>query len=132
MSFETPLKVMLLNDRHEIPWITLAQIVYESTLTGETYTVPRHFRTDGASIPRWLIMMAPPLAMRFMGSGVWLGFREGVLHDWLRRPDKVTGKPPVPAKVAHLIFREALIDAGYPDDMVSAYYAAVKLFNSGD
>ncbi len=86
-------------------------------------------RTDGASVPRSLILMAPPLAMRFMGQGVWQGFKQGVLHDWLRRPEKATGKPPVPANVAHLVFREALIEADYPDDLVSAYYAAVKLFN---
>ncbi len=130
MAFETALKVMLLNDRHSHPWITIAPLVYESALTGETYWVPENFRTDGASIPRALILMASPLAMRFMGAGVWQGFKQGVLHDWLRRPDKATGKPPVSAKVAHLIFKEALTDAGYSDDLVSAYYTAVTLFNS--
>lgn len=130
MPFETPLKVQLLQDRTEYPWITLAPLVYESPLTGETYWVPENFRTDGSSVPRSLILMAPPLAMRFMGSGVWMGFKQGVLHDWLRRPDKATGLPPVPAKVAHLVFREALIDAWYPPEVVSAYYAAVRLFNS--
>lgn len=126
MPFHTPLKVMLLNDRSLFPWITLSPLVYESPMTGETYWVPENIRTDGASIPRALILMAPPLAARFMGNGVWLGFKQGVLHDWLRRGPN----PPVSAKVAHLIFREALTDAGYPDDLVSAYYAAVKLFNS--
>lgn len=121
---------MLLNDRGVYPWITLAPLVYESEITGETYLVPENFRTDGSSVPRYLILMAPPLAMRFMGLGVWRGFKQGVLHDWLRRPEKATGKPPVPAKVAHLIFKEALTDAGYPDDLVNSYHAAVTLFNS--
>ena len=121
---------MLLNDRGAYPWITLAPLVYESELTGDTYWIPENFMTDGSSVPRALILMAPPLAMRFMGSGVWQGFKQGVLHDWLRRPDKATGFPPVPAKVAHLIFREALAEAGYPDDLVSSYYAAVVTFNS--
>lgn len=130
MSFVTPLKVQLLSDRHKYPWILTAPLVYESALTGETYSVPKHFRTDGSSVPRALILMAPPLAMRFMGAGIWMGFKSGCLHDFLRRPDKATGKPPVPAKVAHLIFREALTDAGYPDDLISSYYAAVVTFNS--
>ena len=129
MPFHTPLKVQLLNDRTTFPWILTAPLVYESELTGETYWIPENFRTDGSSIPRSLILLAPPLAMRFMGKGVWQGFREGCLHDWLRRKDK-DGKHPVPAKVAHLIFKEALTEANYPDDLISAYYQAVKLFNS--
>lgn len=130
MPFTTPLRVQFLSDTSVYPWILLEDLVYESALTGETYTAPKHLRTDGASIPRAMLMLAPALAMRFMGYGVWKGFKQGVLHDHLRRRDKVTGKTPVPAKVAHLIFREALQDAGYPDDLVSAYYAAVVLFNS--
>lgn len=130
MPFLTPLKVQFLADRTQFPWITLAPLVYESELTGETYWVPENFRTDGASVPRALILFFPPLAARFFGSGIWQGFKQGVLHDYLRRPDRVTGKPPVPAKVAHLVFREALTDAGYPDDLISSYYAAVSLFNS--
>lgn len=132
MPFNTLLEVALLNDRHPLPWITTAILDYDSPLTGEAYTVPRHFRTDGASIPTALLTLpalGPLIALRFMGEGVWQGFKQGVLHDYLRRPDP-TGKPPVPAKVAHLIFREALIDAGYSDDLVSAYYAAVVAFNS--
>lgn len=130
MPFHTPLKVMLLSDRTQFPWILTAPLVYESEVLGDTVWVPEHFRTDGSSVPRALILMAPPLAMRFMGQGVWQGFKQGVLHDYLRRPDKTTGKPPVPAKVAHLVFKEALTEAGYPDDLVSAYYQAVKVFNS--
>lgn len=126
MPFTSPLQVQYLNTRSVFPWITLAELEYESPLTGETYIVPKHFRTDGASVPSFLILMNPPLAMRFMGTGVWHGFREGVLHDFLRRGPN----PPVPAAVAHRVFREALYDAGYPEDLCEAYYAAVKLFNS--
>jgi hypothetical protein len=132
MGFETPLVVQFLNDRSVFPWITTEPLVYESALTGGTYTVPRHFRTDGSSIPKALIalpVVGQGLALRFMGKGVWQGFKAGCLHDFLRRPDKA-GRLPVPAYLAHRVFREALIDAGYPDDLVSAYYAAVVLFNS--
>ena len=123
MPFQTPLKAHLLNDRAIFPWILLSPLVYESDLTGETYTAPTHFRTDGASVPK-AILLLPLLAMRFMGEGVWCGFKAGVMHDYLRRT-KI-----VPAKVAHLVFREALVESDYPPDLVSAYYAAVVAFNS--
>lgn len=126
--FHTPLKVQLLNDRGQFPWITLAPLVYESALTGETYTVPANFRTDGASVPSALMLFAAPVAMRYFGEGVWLGFREGVLHDYLRRK-RADGTTPVPAAVAHKVFREALTEAGYPEDLVANYYAAVATFN---
>jgi hypothetical protein len=126
MPFNDALQVQLLNDRSVFPFITLQELSYESPMTGETYTVRRHFRTDGSSVPRALILLAPALAMRFMGQGVWMGFREGVLHDYLRRGPN----PPVPAHVAHKIFREALYSEGYEADMVEAYYQAVRLFNS--
>lgn len=127
------LKVQLLNDREQFPWITLDKLVYEDPETGVEYTVPRHFRTDGASLPKSLVLIpgiGPLLFQRFFGEGVWQGFREGVLHDYLRRP--VKGKRPVEAKEAHLIFRRALEEAGYPYDLVSAYYGAVVKFNSND
>lgn len=130
MSFISPwnnAKVMLLNDRAERPWIMLERMEFESELTGETYVVPRNFRHDGASIPAMIVLIpvvGAALFLRFFGKGVFLGFREGALHDWLRQ------QPHIPAHLAHKIFREALRAAGYPEDMVSAYYAAVVAFNS--
>lgn len=126
MPFLSTLQVQFLDDRSAFPWITLAPLEYESELTGETYTVPKHFRTDGASVPRALMLFAPPVAARFFGHGVWMGFKQGVLHDYLRRGPN----PPVSAAVAHRVFREALYVAGYPDDLCENYYAAVKMFNS--
>jgi len=93
-------------------------------MTSPTYEVPRHFRTDGASVPKALMLFAPPLAARFFGSGVWLGFKQGVVHDWLRRENIV------PADVAHRVFREALYEAMYPPDLIENYYAAVVKFNT--
>ena len=125
MPFLTPLKVQLLNDRAEFPWITLEPLVYEAK-DGTIYTVPRHFRTDGATVSPLLSVpvIGQALALRFFGEGVWQGFREGVLHDYLRRkrPD---GTRPVPAAVAHRVFKEALEEAGYPYDLVESYYDAV-------
>jgi hypothetical protein len=127
MPFESTLQVMLLDDRAQFPWLTVAPLVYECPLTGETYEVPKNFRTDFASIPIALAsvpVVGQLLVMRYFGGGVFMGAKQGVLHDWLRR------ELVVPAKTAHLIFREALYDGRYPEDMVENYYSAVKLFNS--
>jgi hypothetical protein len=127
--FLTPLQIQFLDDRSAFPWITLAPLEYECELTGETYTVPKHFRTDGASVPMALAalpVVGAALAMRYFGSGVWHGFKQGVLHDFLRRGDN----PPVPAQVAHRIFRAALYEAGYPPDLCESYYSALVAFNS--
>lgn len=129
MPFNTQLEVVLLDDRSVFPWILTAPLEYECPLTGEVYTVPKHFRTDGASVPAAIValpIIGPTLLLRFFGKGVFLGFKQGVLHDYLRRGDN----PPVPAHVAHKIFRGALQEAGYPEDLCNAYYAAVKAFNS--
>lgn len=129
MPFVTPLRLQFLDDRSVFPWITTDELVYESELTGETYIVPRHFRTDGASVPEMVAavpVIGPALFMRYFGRGVFHGFKQGVLHDWLRRG----APPPVPAAVAHRIFRAALYEAGYPPDMCENYYAAVVAFNS--
>lgn len=124
-------KVMLLSDRHILPWITLEQLVYESPLTGETYVIPKHMRTDAASIPKALVLVpvvGPALFQRFFGRGVWQGFREAILHDYLRT--KKDGAYPVPSSMAHSIFEEALTEAGYPEDLIENYVAAVRTFNS--
>jgi hypothetical protein len=129
MPFLTPLKVQLLNDREKLPWITLEPLVYEAK-DGTTYTVPKHFRTDGASIPKALLLLpviGVALFQRYFGVGVWQGFKDGVLHDYLRR--KRNGTTVVDAATAHRIFKEALEESGYPEDLVSNYYDAVRKFN---
>lgn len=132
MPFLDPPFFELVDDRSDKPWKTTSSRRWQDPLTGEVHTIPSEFRTDGSSVPK-LLMMVPLigrfLALRFMGKGLWLGFGEGVLHDYLRRPD-FDGLPPVPAAEAHLKFKRALEEAGYPYDMVENYYAAVKRFNS--
>lgn len=123
---------MLLNDRHALPWILTEKLWYDSPLTGEMYEIERHFRTNLVSMPMALAavpVIGQMLVIRYFGSGVWLGAREGALHDWLRTPDK-DGNFIVPAHIAHKIFREALYDAGYPYDLCETYYSAVVAFNS--
>lgn len=115
---------MLLNDRHEFPWISLRPLEYEDPITGSIFIVPKHFRTDGSSVPKY-VMLLPPLAMSIFGSGLWMGFREGVLHDYLLRFDIVA------PSIAHRIFRTALYEAGYPAELCEIYYSAVRLANRG-
>ena len=127
MFVGAPLKVMLLDDRLPKPWSVLEPQQYDCPMTGETYIVERGFRTDGSSVP--IAIAAVPvigaiLVVRYFGGGVFMGFREGVLHDRLRQD------PNIPAILAHRIFREALYANGYPSDLVENYYAALKLFNS--
>jgi len=132
MFVSPPLKVMLIDDRAQFPWFVLEPQQYECDLTGETYFVERGFRTDGASVPVALAafpLVGPLLLMQYFGGGVFMGFREGVLHDRLRREDE-NGETLVPAHIAHKVFREALRKGGYSDALVENYYAAVKAFNS--
>ena len=133
MSFSANFELMLLDPRSVFPWLTLNEVEYEDAVTGEIYRVPRHFRTDLSSVPiavSAIPVIGPLLVMRFFGKGIWLGAEEGILHDWLRRPDKITGLPPVPAHVAHKIYRGALYKRGYPPDLCELYYQAVLRFNS--
>lgn len=129
MPFQTMLDVRFLDDRSVFPWVTLSELVYECDLTGETYVVPRNFRTDGASVPEAIAavpVVGQSLFIRYFGAGVFHGFKQGVLHDFLRRGDN----PPVRPHVAHRIFRHALYEAGYPADLCESYFHAVRLFNS--
>lgn len=135
MAFVSPwanLHVMLVSDRHRLPWILTEKLVYESPLTGDEYEIPRHFRTNLVSMPKMLAAL-PGIGgfavLKFMGEGVWMGAREAVLHDWLRTRNR-SGDLPVPAMVAHRVFREALYGANYAPDMIELYYAAVVNFNS--
>lgn len=135
MPFVSPftnLNVMLLNDRHPLPWILTEKLIYESPLTGEEYVIPRHFRTDLVSIPKALAALpgvGTYMMLQFFGTGVWMGARESVVHDWLRRPNKETGVPPVAPVLAHRIFREALYFGNYTPEMIELYYRAVTAFD---
>jgi len=132
--FITPLKLQLLNEDSVFPWITLAPFIYEDPDTGEQYEVPVNFRTDGPSLPMKLLASIPlagqAIIIASFATGIFKGFKEGVLHDWARR--KVNGVRPMPAPAAHALFRKALIEYNYPPAIVDAYYGAVVLFNSSD
>lgn len=119
------------------------QMSWADPKTGEVHTIPVNFRTDGVSEPIAIALIpiiGQLLTVSHFGYGVFMGFKQGVLHDYLRRRpaiwdgDKIVGygDPPVPALVAHEKFKRALIEAGYPDELVDAYYAAVRAANTND
>lgn len=131
MAFVSPytmMQVMLLNDRHPLPWITTEKLVYEYPPTGQEFEVPKNFRTNLVSMPK-AIMAVPivgqALFFEFFGEGVWLGARESVLHDWLCTPDE-NGVFPVDRPTANAIFRYALQEANYPPGVVEKYYAGLQ------
>lgn len=132
--FITPLKLQLLNEESEFPWITLAPFVYQDPDTLEEFTVPVNFRTDGPSLPAKLLAAIPiagqALIIQAMATGIFKGFKQGVLHDWARR--SVNGIRPMPAPSAHALFKKSLTEYNYPPQIVDAYYDAVVLFNSQD
>lgn len=141
MPFLDPLKLQFLDERGEFPFITIEPRRWQDPETGEIHTIPKHFMTDGASVPVALAalpVIGQALVLRYFGKGVFLGFGEGVLHDHLRRKPAIWngdqiigyGEPPVTAAVAHEKFRRALVEGGYQDDMIQNYVAAVLAFNS--
>lgn len=134
MPFITPLKLELLNEESVFPWITLAPFVYQDPDTLEEYTVPANFRTDGPSLPVKLLAAIPiagqAMIIESFATGIFKGFKQGVLHDWARR--MINGRRPMPAASAHLLFKKALTEYNYPPAIIDAYYAAVVAFNSTD
>lgn len=136
------LDVRLLNDREQFPWLTLKPLAFYDPETGLTFTVRKYFRTDGASIPIALAalpIVGQALVIRYFGQGVWQGFKEGTLHDFLRRQRAILDNlgnivgyesPPVTAEVAHRIFGDALRLGRYPEDLIENYVAAVRTLNS--
>lgn len=135
MSFVSPyanLQLMLLNDRHPLPWILTERLMYEYPPTGEVFEIPENFRTDLVSMPKALIalpVVGNAAFNSFFGTGIWKGARESVLHDFLCT--KQNGTYPVEIGAAHRIFRHALLEADYPEPMANAYYQAVVAFFRG-
>lgn len=122
--FLDPLDVRLLDDRAEKPWLTISPRRYEDPETGEIHTIPKGFLTDGASLPVALVavpLLGPLLFLRYFGKGVFQGFAEGVLHDYLLTV--------LPAHEANRIFRTALYEAGYPEDLCETYFGAVSNYS---
>lgn len=133
MPFITPLKMQLLNEDNVFPWLLLEPFTWLDPETGEEYTAPKYFRTDGASVPPAIALVpivGPALLTRLMATGMFKAFKAGVIHDWARRA--INGVRPMPAADAHKLLRKIMIEQGYPMDIVEDYYNAVVIANSND
>lgn len=128
MPFLTDLELRLISDRSPFPWMTTQSLKWQHPDTGQIFESPKYFRTDGASIPfavACIPVLGPLLVSQYFGAGLWLGFREGVLHDFIT-------KGPVPMVGKHEaveIFRIALTESGYTAQMIDAYCQGLTLYN---
>jgi len=98
-------------------WFTGAPLIWEDP-TGLTITVPEGFRTDMASIPRFLEAF-PDLDIDGRSR------RPGVLHDWLYGAARWVGK-----LVADGVLFQALIAEGMDKKGALAIYQGVHLFGA--
>ncbi len=93
-------------------WTLNRKLVYKSAVTGRTYTVPRGFNTDFASVPRL------PVAYVLTGN---TAHQAAALHDYLYRTgaeDRTT---------CDAIFREAMAATGIPGWRAWMMWVGVRL-----
>ena len=127
MPFLTTLELRLISDRSPFPWMTTQVLSWQRPSTGQVFSTPKYFRTDGASIPfavACIPVVGPMLLARYFGAGLWLGFREGVLHDAITRGPE----PMVTMDEGIAIFREALTESGYAQDMIDTYCRGLSIY----
>lgn len=98
-KFLTELDAKLIND--DTIWMLDNGLVYQSDLLGYTIVVPAGFRTDFASVPRWVPLGSAALLDR--------AHREAVIHDYLYCIDSV---PIVTESQANKVFFEAMTTRG--------------------
>lgn len=112
-------------------WMVLAPLIWTGT-KGDTFTVPVGFRTDFATVPRFLHWLISPY-------GAYT--RAAVLHDWLlgeladwtiRRRGfiqsaPVTPSPPANSRDCDGIFRRVMQDLGVPWAKRWIMWAAVRV-----
>lgn len=119
-KFLTPLCVVEVDDISDEGrgmWRLTGPLIYRSNLTGDTYVVPRGFKTDFASVPR------VPIAFLLCGD---TANKPAALHDWLYTA--VDGKHPVPDRAtADALLEEAALVENVPDWRVWLLWAGVRL-----
>lgn len=99
-----------------VTWYELLEpisIHFTTDEQGFDIEVPAGFRTDFASVPRWLWAIFPP-------TGEWSAV--SVLHDWLYRRTTCS------RFLADAIFREGMAAVGVPAWRRVAAYYAVRVF----
>lgn len=97
-------------------WILMADLVYQSDVAGQTFTVPAGFQTDLASVPRL------PLVFLLAGDSAR---KASVVHDWLYTTH------PVPREVADAVLKEASLATGVPVWRAWLMWAGVRVGGGG-
>jgi hypothetical protein len=123
--------IQFLDERVPRPFMLTQELWWEHP-DGRVFKIPKWFRFNGVSMPIGLAAVpgiGASLIIRFWGDGVFMGFKESALHDYLCTPDS-TGRFPVPLSEGNKIFKIALEEANYPEDVVADYFAALSLANS--
>lgn len=117
-EFRSPLRVEYLGtDR----WVLYEPLVYASAILDRVVTVPAGFKTDFASVPRWL-----PIAYAVTGGTATMA---AVVHDWLYQMHALLEElAAVTRAVADSVFAEAMAVVGEPALRAWAMYQAVRLF----
>lgn len=113
IEFEDMPKVEPMLDGGEC-WVLVED--FHVLVDGMMFTVPAGFKTDGASIPRFLWRLCGhPLETR--------RFPIAVLHDWLYEADLGLTRQQVDE-----IYRDGLLSLGYGKWTAATEYYAIRLF----
>lgn len=89
---------------------------FQQTVDGKTYRVPKGFRTDLASVPRFLWAFIPPFGNVSKGA---------VVHDYLCIYDAYDGK--MTQKEADQVFYKLLVRHGVYKWKAKLMYFAVRI-----
>ena len=123
-KFTFPLHVSIEHYEHSYAVLITPFVYYLDDPWGDYILVPREFRTDFYSFPRFYRAFAHPLDR---------GCKAAVIHDYLYvggyiiRSD--TGKSYRPTrKEADLIFYDAMLVSGVKRSVAKRYYRAVRMF----
>lgn len=98
------------------PWELLADMRYGSATLGQVVTVPKGYRTDFASVPRFFWRIIPPYG-RYA--------RAAVVHDYLC---DLRGSTGIDSATTHEVFREAMKVLRVSGWKRATMYRAVKWF----
>ena len=111
MPFTTPLVVRRLDSCH---WVLIAPLSYQGSV--DQWTVPSNYRTDFATVPRWLQSFV-------QATGAWT--LAAVLHDWMITDGIPAGV--ITSRDTDGVFRRVLREEGVGPVRRWAMWAAVRL-----
>lgn len=117
-AFLTRLEVELTDDTSNEgrgAWKVTSDLVYESDVAEQTFTVPAGFLTDFASVPRI------PFVYAAVGD---CAHEAATLHDWLYTFSDLK------RSAADAVLKEAMVVSGVTPFRCVAIYIAVRLFGA--